>query len=173
MWLQAAPGDEAASATIDNSIEPGVPYRYTAVRREHVQAGGRALELESSPSAEVAITWRDVYPPAAPMGLMVLGYKIPARDSHKTPGYAVDLVWEPVEDGQLAGYLVYRQALGGAPEATQGEDVQLTPQPVATPGFHDATAFPAQRYRYTVVAIGSNGQRSDAVSAEVAPHAVP
>ncbi len=173
VWLQAAPGDEAASATIDNSIEPGVPYRYTAVRREHVQAGGRTLELESSPSAEVAITWRDVYPPAAPTGLMVLGYEIPAGDSHKTPGYAVDLVWEPVEDGQLAGYLVYRQALGGAEEATPGEGVQLTPQPVATPGFHDATALPGQRYRYSVVAVGSHGQRSARVSAEVEPHGVP
>ena len=174
VWLQAAPGNEAASATIDNSIEPGVLYRYTAVRREHVQVGGRMLVLESSPSAEVAITWRDVYPPAIPTGLMALGYEVPAGDAHKPSGYAVDLVWEPVEDGQLAGYLVYRQALGGAQAPAQaGAAAQLTPQPVATPGFHDAMAQPGQRYRYSVVAVGSNGQRSDAVSAQVEPHTAP
>lgn len=174
VWLQAAPGDEAASATIDNSIEPGVPYRYTATRREHVQIGGRTLQLESSLSPEVALTWRDVYPPAAPTGLVALGYDVPAPDAHQPSGYAVDLAWEPVEEGQLAGYLVYRQALGSDPAVSQAEAAtQLTPQPVATPGFHDATALPGQRYRYSVVAIGSNGQRSGAVLAEVAPHAVP
>ena len=174
VWLQAAPGLRDASATIDNSIEPGVAYRYTAVRREQVQAGGRTLELESSPSTEVAITWRDVHPPVAPTGLMVLGYEVPAAEVQQKSGYAVDLVWEPVEDGQLAGYLVFRQAVDPAHSAAEGEaGLQLTPQPVLTPAFHDATAMAAQRYKYSVVAVGTNGQKSAAVTAEVAPHTVP
>lgn len=182
--LQAAPGAAAAAATIDNSIEPGVPYRYTAIRREQVQVGGRTLTLESRPSAEVAITWRDIYPPAAPSGLTALGYDLTAGGPQKSSGYAVDLVWEPVEDGQLVGYLIYRQTLDAVQgaEPVQGQTpaqpaaaaaVQLTPEPVATPGFHDATALLGRRYRYSVVAVGSNGQRSRAITAVVEPHRLP
>lgn len=174
VWLQAAPGDQDAAATIDNSIEPGVPYRYTAVRRQRVQIGGRTLDLESSPSAEAAITWSDVLPPAVPKGLMALGYELPAGDVHQPSGYAVDLVWEPVVDRQLAGYLVFRQAMNAAqPDAEALVGSQLTPQPVGTPAFHDAAALPGQRYRYSVVAVGTNGQRSAAVTAEVAPYTGP
>lgn len=172
LWLQAEPGVGSSAATIDNSIEPGIPYLYTAVRREHVQIGGRSLELESSPSNEVAITWRDIYPPASPTGLVALGYDQPAAPASQTPGYAVDLIWEPVEDGQLAGYLVFRQVTDPRQLVMPGPS-QLTPQPLATPGFHDATVMPAQGYRYSVVAVGTNGQRSAPVSADVAPHAVP
>ncbi len=174
VWLQAAPGASGAGATIDNSIEPGVPYRYMAIRRLEVQVGGRMLELESNPSTEVTITWHDVYAPAAPTGLTALGYEVPLPEPQQKTGYAVDLVWEPVEDGQLAGYLVYRQPLSAGeapPQATDG--TQLTRQTVATPGFHDATALPGQRYRYSVVAVGSNGQRSGAATAVVEPHVLP
>lgn len=174
VWLQADPGNRDAAATIDNRIEPGVAYQYTAVRREPVQVGGRTLQLESSPSAAVAMTWRDVYPPAAPTGLMALGYELPAGETRQQSGYAVDLVWEPVEDAQLAGYLVFRQAVDPAHAVAEGPaGTQLTPQPVPTPAFHDASALPAGRYRYSVVAVGTNGQRSAAVTSEILPHTTP
>ena len=164
--------DGAAGAVLDNSIQPGVPYLYTAVRRQQVQAGGRLLVLESEPSAAVAITWQDVYPPPPPTDLKAAGYEVPAVGGSGPAGYAIDLVWEPVEDSQLAGYLVFRQAVGeGGKEP--GARLPLTSQPLRTPGFHDADASPQQRYLYSVVAVGANGQSSAAATTVVEPHLVP
>ncbi len=183
VWLQAAPGDAGAAATVDNTIEPGIAYRYTALRRVQVRVGGRTLELESRHSAPVTVTWQDVYPPPVPTELTALGYTVPAADGQPT-GYAVDLVWLPVEDRQLAGYLVYRQALGeplGEPlgqasgdsqrglPAQPGTRLRLTPQPVPTPGFHDAAAQPGQRYLYSVSAIAANGRESTVAETVVEP----
>lgn len=171
VWLQAEPGATAAAATLDNSIEPGATYRYTAIRRERVQVGGRTLELESEPSATVEMTWRDLYPPPAPTELTALGYTAPSADQGPA-GYAVDLVWLPVEDKELAGYLVSRQSL--APNgAAIGPSLRLTPQPVAAPGFHDASAQPGQRYRYTVSAVATNGHESGAAETMVQPRETP
>lgn len=166
VWLQAAPGDASASATLDSTIEPGAVYRYTAIRREQVKVGGRSLVLESSPSAAVEFTWKDVYPPAAPAELTGLGYATSAA-AGQPAGYAVDLIWQPVEDAQLAGYIVSRQILNSAGAASPPAVVRLTPVPVPTPGFHDATAAPGQRYRYRVTAIGTNGRESGAAETVV------
>lgn len=120
----------------------------------------------------MAITWQDAYPPPAPTGLVAAGYEIPAADAHGSPRYAIDLVWEPVEDGQLEGYLVYRQTAGDG-QREPGPRLRLTPQPVGTPGFHDATALPGERYVYLVAAVGSNGRESTAVTTVVEPHLAP
>ena len=166
VWLQAAPGDASASATMDSTIEPGVLYRYTAIRREQVKIGGRSLVLESRPSAPVEFTWRDTYAPGAPAALTGLGYAT-AGAAGQPAGYAVDLIWQPVEDPQLAGYVVSRQTLTGAGLDQLSAIVRLTPEPVPTPGFHDATALPGQRYRYRVTAVGTNGRESGAVETVV------
>lgn len=176
VWLQAAPGQRSASATMDRSVEAGVPYTYLAVRRQTAVVGARSLELRSTPSEPVSVTWRDVYPPAAPQGLTALGYEVPPVQTpgaaQAAPGYAVDLVWEPVEDARLAGYVVYRQQVNAAGEGV-GPRVRLTPQPIPTPGFHDATAARSERYRYAVTAIDPKGNESAAAEAIAEPEAVP
>lgn len=171
--LQADPGNASAGATLDTGVQEGVPYSYTAMRREVVQMGGRRLELRSAPSTAVTVLWREVYPPAVPSGLAALGYAEPANTATQAtaPGYAVDLIWQPVEDARLAGYLVYRQTLNAAGEPT-GERERLTPQPVSTPGFHDATARPERQYRYSVTTIDPKGNESAAATAVVKPSAL-
>ncbi len=169
--LQADPGDASPAATMDTSVEEGVPYRYTAVRRRTLQLGGRTLELRSAASAEVGITWHDVYPPPVPAGLTALGYNVPAGDktaSRTVNGFAVDLVWQPVNDSRLAGYLVYRQQLNAAAETT-GERVRLTPEPEPTLAYHDATAQAGQAYRYSVTAIDPKGNESKAAETDSEP----
>lgn len=180
LLLQAALGNASAAATIDAGILEGVPYTYTAIRRVQVQVGGHTLSLESAPSLPVTTTWRDRYPPAAPTGVAALGYKIPrggtdpsnGDPSNRDPGngerFAVDLVWQPVIDPRLAGYLVYREALRASGEP-QGPRVKLTPQPLAVPGFHDATAKSTERYRYTVTAIDPKANESGAAATIVDP----
>ncbi len=172
VWLQAAPGDAGAAATVDGTVTEAVLYRYRAVRRRIVQVGGHTMELRSASSPPAAARWRDVYPPAAPQGLAALGYAVPdpqgkGKNLEAEELYAVDLIWQPVDDTHLAGYLVYRQGLGG--EGVSEAKVRLTPQPIPTPGFHDGTALPHQRYRYSVSAVDPEGNESNTVEAVVEP----
>ena len=172
VWLQAQPGNLSAGQTIDASAAEGVTYRYLALRRNTVTLGGRTLELRSQPSAPVELAWRDVYPPAVPTGLTAVGFDTPAAAGGKpedaAAGYAIDLIWQPVDDARLAGYLVYRTALPG-PGGQPGARRKLTPQPVTTPGFHDATAGPGTRYKYEVTTIDAKGNESRPAETTIEP----
>src|SRR6185437_9026162 len=107
VWLQshAAGGEQTMDATADEDTA----YRYVAVRRRVVTLGGQKVELRSALSAPVVITWRNAFPPAAPLGLTAAPFA-------ENGAFAVDLVWEPVQEPGLKGYLVTRQAEGGAVE---------------------------------------------------------
>ena len=172
--LQAAPGNASPERTVDKEIAAGTPYRYTAFRRRVVQIGGRTLELRSADSPSVTVTWRDVYPPAAPTALAALGYEAPSKSGSETKStpdadksqFAVDLVWQPVNDTRLAGYVVYRQALDPAGVAL-GSRQRLIAEPVLTPGYHDPAALPGYRYRYSVTAVDPAGNESPAVETVV------
>ncbi len=143
VWLVAHAGD--GDETIDGSASEDTAYRYVAVRRRVVELAGKKVELRSALSAPVEITWRNAFPPAAPVGLSAAPFA-------EGGAFAVDLVWEPVQEPGLKGYVVTRQALdpGGA---AVGSPEKLTPEPVALPGFHDATAKQDVRYRYGVRAV--------------------
>jgi hypothetical protein len=157
LWLatHAEPTGPQANQTIDSSATEDVPYRYTAVRRRIVELGQQKVELRSAISSPVEITWRNMFPPPAPAGLS-------AAPLSETGGFAVDLVWEPVEEPRLEGYIVTRQADGSAPEI-------LTPQPIPIPAFHDATAKPGVRYQYSVLAVGHKGTHGTTAVVTVEP----
>lgn len=165
LWLDAhaeTPASGAAtSQTLDASAALDTPYRYTAVRRRHVQLDGLFLEIRSAPSAPVEITLRDIFPPPAPTGLSAAAFSDAGH-------FAVDLVWEPVTDPDLAGYNITRQPLDptGSPQAPP---TRLNPTPVALPAFHDTTADPAARYRYNITAIDSHGNESTAATTLLEP----
>jgi hypothetical protein len=59
----------------------------------------------------------------------------------------------------LAGYNVYRETVGAAGGATKLNDA-----PVVLPGFRDATANAATRYRYRVTAVDKKGNESGATT---------
>jgi fibronectin type 3 domain-containing protein len=84
----------------------------------------------------------------------------------------VDLVWQPVEDGDLAGYNVYRQLLGADSKPT-GALERLNASPVQQSSFHDASAVAAGRYRYSVTAVDTEGNESGAVSMVLEPNGQP
>lgn len=141
MWLEAHAG--GGDQTIDGSASEDTAYRYAAVRRRVVTLGEHKVDIRSALSSEVLITWRNAFPPTAPVGLSAAPFA-------QGGAFAVDLVWEPVQEPGLKGYLVTRQAEGGEIE-------KLTPEPVALPGFHDATAKQGVRYRYGVRAVSKKG----------------
>jgi hypothetical protein len=103
--------------------------------------------VEGPPAKEVTVSYRDVFPPPAPARLDAL-----------PEGNVVRLLWDPVEAGDLAGYLVFRAEDSGAP-------VALTAAPIADTFFNDESGQRGRRYRYTVVAVDKAGNRS-APSAE-------
>ncbi len=102
-----------------------------------VEARG-TVTVESAPSPPVCVTPRDTFPPAAPRSLAAVGAE-----------GAVNLIWEPNTEGDLAGYLVLR----GVAPGTRLE--ALTPTPIHDTTFRDATIQPGVRYVYAVVAVDS------------------
>jgi hypothetical protein len=156
-WLDthAITGGFEGDETLDATAQTDVPYRYTAVRQRLVSVAGHKMDLRSEPSTPVVFTLRPIYPPAAPAGLTAAGF---AAEN----GYAIDLIWQPVEDAALAGYNVYRMDAGGA-------RVKLNAAPVMSPAFHDATAVAGRAYRYAVTAVDGRGNESPAAMVTVAP----
>lgn len=151
------------SFALDATARTGRSYRYTAQRVEQVTLGKRTLELASAVSAPLDVVYRDVFPPSVPAGL------ISAVD---TLGKAVDLSWTPDTDSGIAGYIVYRRAVGSkagaAPEritGVTGERISGA-APVTAPAWRDTAIVAGQRYAYSVSAIDSSGNESER-SAEI------
>jgi hypothetical protein len=163
VWLEshASGKDPNSTATIDSTVREDVAYRYLAVRRRVVTLAQHKEELRSAPSAPVVITWRNAFPPPAPVGLSAAPFA-------EGGAFAVDLVWEPVDERGLKGYVVTRQALD-ASGAPLGNQERLTPQPVSLPAFHDATAQPGTQYRYSVQAVSAKGVEGAKASVVVQP----
>lgn len=156
VWLitHADAAGANANETLDTSATEDVPYRYTAVRRQIVELGTQKIELRGALSHSLEITWHNLFPPPAPTGLTAAPFT-------ENGGFAVDLVWDPVEIPNLQGYIVTRESAGLRE--------QLTPQPIALPAFHDATAKPDVRYQYEVQAVSRKGVHSASAVVTIEP----
>jgi hypothetical protein len=154
--LLAANASGEVSSTLDTSAKPDVPYRYSAMRELHVTLGGRTLMMQGEESAPVSFTLRQTYPPPTPTGLTAEAY---AKDAE----YAVDLIWQPVDEAglvtKLAGYNVYR--------TTDGTKTKLNATPVPVPAFHDGAAKSSTAYTYSVTAVDVQGNESSAATVSV------
>ena len=129
----------------DTSIVFDHTYVYTV--RSAVQVDGN--ELESSDSQPATVTPRDIFPPAAPQGLVAA--VLPGA----TPGTGVvDLSWSINLETDLAGYRVYRSEHEGA----RGQP--LTPDLLPTPAVRDTSVEPGHRYWYAVTAVDRGGNES-------------
>jgi hypothetical protein len=154
--LLAAHASGDVSSTLDTSAKPNVPYRYSAVRELRVTLGGNTLTMQSEESDAVPFTLQQVYPPPAPTALTADGY---AKDAT----YAVDLIWQPVDEAglvtKLAGFNVYR---------SEGDvKAKLNATPVPVPAFHDASAKSSTAYTYSVTAVDVQGNESSAATVSV------
>ena len=98
--------------------------------------------VESAPSNEACVEVRDVVAPATPAGLAVL-----PREG------ALEILWSPSAEPDLAGYRVYRSAPGGAPEKVA--EVGTT-----RASWLDETARPGVVYGYAVSALDRAGNES-------------
>lgn len=113
-------------------------------------------ELESADSQPVTVTPRDVFPPAAPQGLVAA--VLPGQSAGSL---LVDLSWSINLETDLAGYRVYKSEQ----EGTRGE--LMTKDLLPTPAVRDTSVEPGKSYWYTVTAVDRTGNES-ASSAQLA-----
>lgn len=153
VWLQAtSAASHANDRTLDESAQPGETYRYQAQRKQSLRLDGHTLEMRSELSAPVLLALGDTFPPPSPTGLTAAAFGDLGRP-------AVDLIWEPVDDLAVTGYLLTRTPIDANGEAL-GAAVVLNASPLPAPAFHDATADGGTRVRYAVVAVDGKGVRS-------------
>ena len=145
-----------AGGTVDRTAQIDHTYRYTAQRVRRVELGGQRLEVRSSPSAEVTVVMKDVFPPETPVGLVAVpGFASAANDSTQKP--AIDLSWEPDMEPRVAGYRVYRRDLDGeAASAWQ----QLNSAFLPAAAYRDLSVVAGRRYAYRVTAVSDAGNES-------------
>ncbi|HEX5283026.1 MAG TPA: hypothetical protein VFW30_02815 [Bryocella sp.] len=161
IWLDSHAGGRSPDRTVDSTAAEDVPYRYFAFRSRTVTLSQQEVRIDSAASAPVVITWHNAFPPPAPSGFSAAPFA-------EGGAFAVDLVWEPVEEPGLKGYIVARQAIDDAGSAI-GSPERLTPQPVELPAFHDPAAKQGVRYRYTVQAVSRKNIEGQPATLTVVP----
>ena len=132
----------------DTQFTPGVTYIYI-VRSVADQQG---QSVESSDSAPLAVTPKDIFPPAAPQRLVA----VPIRDDQAT-GKAtgvIELSWDINQEPDLEGYWVYRSEQPDTPGQRINTKLLLTPT------FRDITAMLGKQYTYRVTAVDRSGNES-------------
>ena len=130
----------------DGEFEYGLPLRYF-VRSSATEA---PPYLESGDSEHREIVPKDVFPPAAPKGLVPV-----------TGRGFIALSWEANREKDFAGYKVWRRAEG------ETEDRLLTPQLLIENAYTDAAVEKGRRYRYAISSvdrIGNESPRTEAVA---------
>jgi len=135
----------------DSSIEWEQTYYYHVEAVTEIAgddtADHKKLEIEGDDSAEVKVFAHDVFPPAVPTELQAV-FSGPGQQP------AIDLVWAPVTDVDLAGYNVYRREADGAAVKINGELVKA-------PAYRDAGVAAGKSYLYAVSAVDVRGNESE------------
>jgi hypothetical protein len=134
--LAVLPG--GASDHLDRTAAFGTRYVYTVISRS-----AAIPPVESAPTSEREVDYRDVFAPVAPTALRAVGIAGEVR-----------LVWEASPDSDVAGYLIERA--DGA-----GDFVRLTSKPVDAVEFSDRSAPVATALRYRAIAVDREGNTSE------------
>jgi hypothetical protein len=129
----------------DQQFDFGKTYVYSV--RSIAQYPGETLE--SSDSNLAVVTSRDVFPPAAPLGLVVV--LVPAQGDSSAH---LELSWAISPETDVAGYNVYRSEQAGV------SGTRLNKELLLTPAFRDMNVLPGRRYFYTVTAVDRSGVES-------------
>jgi len=135
------------SAFVDTGIEWEKQYEYWVTPVTLWQAAsGEKGEVEGDDSSTVAVTARDIFPPAAPAGVQ-------AVFSGSSQNLFIDLTWSPNTEADLAGYNVYRHTEGGQPQ-------KINNALVKSPSFRDTAVSSGTKYFYAISAVDLRGNES-------------
>jgi hypothetical protein len=107
--------------------------------------------IESDDSNLLTVTPKDIFPPSAPQGIVIV--YVPAATG--VPAH-LEISWSISPETDLAGYDIYRKE--------QGNDtaLKLNPRPLLTPSYRDMSIQPGTSYSYTVKAVDRAGNESPA-----------
>lgn len=142
----------------DSGFDYGKTYAYVVRTVVDSPAG----PLESSDSNQAVVIPKDLFPPAAPQGIVA------AVEPGPTPSSSViELSWSISVEPDLAGYRVYRSHQEGA------RGTLLTPELLPSPAYRDASVQSGQRYWYSVTAVDRAGNESPPSSAVAVDFAQP
>jgi hypothetical protein len=143
-------GETVSTSYRDRQAEFGKTYVYS------VRSVAKYSEemLESGDSNRVTVTPKDIFPPAAPQGLVVVF--VPAAG---TTAAHLELSWAINPEPDIAGYNVYRSEQEGIPGTRLNSELLLTP------AFRDMNVVPGRRYLYTTTAVDRSSNESPASAA--------
>jgi hypothetical protein len=107
--------------------------------------------IESDDSNLLTVTPKDIFPPSAPQGIVIV--YVPAAAG--VPAH-LEISWSISPETDLAGYDIYRKE--------QGNDtaLKLNARPLLTPSYRDMNIQPGTSYSYTVKAVDRAGNESPA-----------
>lgn len=107
--------------------------------------------IESDDSNLLTVTPKDIFPPSAPQGIVIVF--VPAATGASAH---VEISWSISPETDLAGYDIYRKE--------QGSDtaLKLNPRPLLTPSYRDMSIQPGISYSYMVKAVDRAGNESPA-----------
>ena len=148
--LQVPATEKDAGGAIDPAPAAGAHVEYRVYRERTVTVDGQKVPLRSQ-IAEVRVTRSaDVFPPAAPRGLLAVSFVAGSGDS------SVSLSWEPNNEPDVVGYRVYRAMGAGAlTRVPTAEVAGVSFQDTAATGLH-----PGSHVRYQVTAVDRSGNES-------------
>jgi hypothetical protein len=130
-----------APAYADRRFEFDTTYYYAVT----VVGSRDELSAESLPSAPHAVAARDTFAPGMPKSPVSV-----------VEGGMVMLMWGAPDDGDLAGYRVYRKE-EQAPAPSLLQNALIT-----SLNFRDAAAQPAKKYEYSIAAVDTHGNEGPA-----------
>jgi len=148
-------GESESLSFQDAQFEFGKTYVYSV----RSVTGSGTESLESADSNLAIVEARDVFPPAAPLGLVIA--TVPQQGEAAAH---LELSWAVSPETDIAGYNVYRSEQEGGPGA------RLNTDPLLTPAFRDMNVQSGHRYFYSVTAVdrsGNESRPSEAVSGGV------
>jgi hypothetical protein len=149
--VRLPPGPDPGKA-LDPDAAFDQRYSYRISRVTTVSVGGKSIDIQGPVSAEILVATKDIFPPAAPIGLAAVA----APDDG-----AIDLSWASNLESDVAGYAVYRSEAGGVPVR-----ISSPGKVIDTSAFRDSTAVAGREYTYSVTALDHDGNESTR-SAEV------
>jgi len=117
--------------------------------------------VESDESNLLALAPKDIFPPAAPQGLVA----VPVPATSNTP-VGIELSWAISAESDLAGYNIYRG------DQDSKSPRRLNQSTLLTPAYRDITVLPGRLYTYTVTAVdraGNESPASEPVTAGISP----
>jgi hypothetical protein len=138
-------GETDAPPFSDTQVVFGVTYEYSV--RSIIQYPDQAIE--SADSNLAVVTQKDIFPPAAPLGLVVV--LVPLQGA--TPAH-LELSWAISPETDIAGYNVYRSEQADVQGTRQNAELLIAP------AFRDITVLPGRRYFYSVTAVDRSGNES-------------